>query len=543
MSKLIRFEVKRFPAVRLIGKSVRMSLNPERDNEAVKLWSRMWQDGSMDYLGNIPERITEEKDTIGWIGDFDDQSSTCEYIAGVLTKTDTPVPTGYVSRDLPECLMGVGWIQGREDDGDLYIGAHEHMLQAMTENGYEHDDTAGGYEMQYYSFRRFGVPRYIGEKILIMDYYCPCKKLLTENSKTENDALEHKLVQDIGKVVKSFDSLALRCIYAYKSTYPDCIPIEDPRASETSQRQMHGFLDEVINIIYDNPSILNFQEEKDDFYEDWMLNISKPELDDKMRKTEKTLFDFYAYLSKLGECGEVIDNRLYVSKNDMRFVKKRLQQLEQFGLISESKEASTVFYHEKYPQLFPAWKLLSDKKPNSAKGEIVRFLYCMYDTMCYKAEHLYRNIVDDSTLIKELEQFFEELGYRRCFNEFGVHWEKEYKNKQKGIADFSVNWKKRNQMTFSFRVPSFRFVLGHFDEMNQELKELAFSRTKNCDSCGYCTQMDKTGMRKPLTLVIEYNGNKCGKCPLFPNLTWRYLDKKETEKIKELFEFSETINK
>jgi hypothetical protein len=53
--------------------------------------------------------------------------------------------------------------------------------------------------------------------------------------------------------------------------------------------------------------------------------------------------------------------------------------------------------------------------------------------------------------------------------------------------------------------------------------------------------MDKTGKRAPLTLDLEFNGNKSGKCPLFPNLNWRYIDKKEIENIKELFDFAETI--
>jgi hypothetical protein len=454
--------------------------------------------------------------------------------------------------------MGVGWIQGREENADLYAGAHEHVLQAMKEYGYECDYSAGGYEMQYYSFHRFGAPRYMGEKILIMDYCCPCKKLLIENSVKENvvkesvvkentviesAVIENEMVKNMGKVVKNFDSLAQRFIYAYKCTYPICIPIEDDRASELSQRQMHGFLQDVINRIYNNPSLLNFQEEKDDFFEVWMLNKDKPELDDKMRKIEKTLFEFYAYLYKLGECGEVKDNKLYVSKSSMKFVKKRLLQLEQFGLFSESNKTSNIFYNEEYPELFAAWKLLCDKVPDSTKGEIVRFIYCMYDTQNYNAEHLFGNIVDDSTLIRELEQFFEKKGFRRSFDEFGIHWEKDYQDKQKGNAGFSFNWKKRDQMTFSFRVPNFRLLLNHFDEMNHELKELTFSRTKNCDSCGYCTQMDKTGKRIPLTLDLEYGGHKAGKCPLFPNLTWRYIDKKETENIEGLFDFAEIKSK
>lgn len=555
MSKFIKFEVKRFPATRLIGKLVRISLDPEKGQEAVNLWSSMWQDGSMEYLGSMPERLTKERDTVGWMGDFDLSGNTCEYIAGVLTKEGTTVPTGYVSRDLPECLMSIGWIQGREEDGDLYARAHDYVRQAMNEYGYEYDTAAGGYEMQYYSFQRFGVPRYVGEKILIMDYYSPCKKLLKENAGRENTGKEYEMVKDMGKVVKSFDNLAQRLIYAYHCTYPICIPMKDDRASEISQRQMHGFLQDLINSLYDNPSILNYQEEKDEFFEFWMLYINNPELDDKMRKIEKVLFDFYAYLYKLGECGEVKDSILYVSKNKMRFVKKRLLQLEQIGLLSTSNETSTMFYSEKYPELFPAWKMLyeqkllseqkltSDQKTNLPKKEIARFIYCMYDTENYDAEHFYGNIVDDSTLIQELEQFFKDKGFNRNFDDSGIHWEKEYQEKQKGNASFSFNWKKRDQMTCSFRVPNFRAVVNHFDEMNHELKELTFSRMKNCDGCGYCTQTDKTGKRKSLVMDLECDGNKSGKCPLFPNLTWRNIDKKEVEKIKGLFDFAEMIKK
>lgn len=552
MSKLIRFEVKRVPAVRLIGKQVQMSFEPGGNKAADNLWSSMWQDGSMEFLLNNKERFTAERDTIGWMGEFDPSGSTCMYIAGVVTKAGTPVPAGYISKDLPECQMGIGWIQGREEAADLYAGAHEHMMQVMKEYGYEYDTSAGGYEMQYYSFPRFGAPRYMGEKILVLDYCCPCKKLLTENDVTgitlytdikhdeqKMHGNEGDFVVELGKVRKDFDSLAQRIIYTYKCTYPICIPIEDDKASESSQRQMHGFLHDAINRIYDNPGLLNLQEEPDDFYEVWMVNNNKPELDGKMRKTEKVLFDFYSYLYKLGECGEVKDHKLYINRNNMKFVKKRLQQLEQFGLYSDSNDSSTIFYCRNYPELFPAWKFLSDEKQCSPKGEIARFMYCMYDVSKYNAEHLFGNLIDDSTLIQELEQYFSEKGFHKTFDEFGIHWDKEYPDKQKGNAGFSFHWKKREQMAFSFRVPNFRIALSHFEEMNHVLKDLTYSRTKICDGCGYCTQMDKTGKRMPLTLDIKYNGKMVGKCPLFPNLTWRYIDKNEVEHLKELFDFTE----
>lgn len=552
MSKLIKFEVKKFPAVRLIGKAVQISLNAEGNAAAANLWGSMWQDGSMELLQNMTGRYTKEKDTVGWRGDYDTLSDTCSYIAGVLAIAGTPVPAGYVSKDLPECFMSIGWIQGLEEQGDLYAKANEHVMEQMKEYGYEIDKSAGDYQMEYYSFYRFGAPRYLGERVLIMDYYCPCKKLLsvresnrkdTEiNDRKEKD--ENEFVIDLSKIRKNFDNLAQRIIYAYQCTYPICLPISDERASERSQRHMHEFLQDTINIIYHNTAVLNFQDEKDDFYEVWMLNNSNPELDDKMRKTEKVLLDFYAYLSKLGECGDVIGNRLYISKDKMKFVKKRIQQLEEFGLTVDSDASSTIFYCEKYPDLFPAWKLLSDKKPVSDKrqttrGEIAKFIYCMYDPSLYKGEHLYGNIIEDSTCINELEVFLANKGYDSYFDESGIRWEKEYKDKQKGYGSFSFQWRKRDQMTISIRVPNFRIALTHFNEMKDTLKGLSFSRTKNCDGCGYCTQLDKTGKRVPLTMELEYHGIKLGKCPIFPNLTWRNIDRVDVERIKELFEFTE----
>jgi C4-type Zn-finger protein len=39
--------------------------------------------------------------------------------------------------------------------------------------------------------------------------------------------------------------------------------------------------------------------------------------------------------------------------------------------------------------------------------------------------------------------------------------------------------------------------------MNEELKELVFTRTGVCKNCGYCTQTDKTGKRKPVPYILN----------------------------------------
>lgn len=185
MSELIKFYVKNFLASRLIGKQIICSMKQGAENPVPDFWQTMISDGSLEFLKNMPERSTIKPDTVGWMGEFNPETHAFVYIVGVLTKPDTVVPEGFVYRDIPECNMAVGWIQGSEENGDLYMGAHDHVARAMKENGYEYDNSAGGFEMEYYSHDRFCTPNYMGEKLIVMDYYSPCKKLLSDDkSKT-----------------------------------------------------------------------------------------------------------------------------------------------------------------------------------------------------------------------------------------------------------------------------------------------------------------------------------------------------------------------
>ena len=176
MSELIKFEVKPFAAARVIGKLVDCSLNEGADNPVPGMWESMGQDGRLDFLKNMHERATPDPDMVGWLGGYNPESNSFTYIIGVLTRPDTPVPDGYAYRDIPDCEIGIAWIQGSDDNGDIYQGAHDINAKAMQESGYEYDHSAGGFEMEYYSHARFAIPATNGEKTLVMEYYSPCRK-------------------------------------------------------------------------------------------------------------------------------------------------------------------------------------------------------------------------------------------------------------------------------------------------------------------------------------------------------------------------------
>lgn len=175
MAKLIKFEVKNFTKARLIGKEVIHSLSPNEQNPVPTLWDKMFEDGSFEFLKKLSDSKNNQ-DVVGWMGDYNPETKEFIYIAGVLAKSNTPVPEGYVYRDISDCQMGIAWIQGEEKNSDLYQSASELTAKARNESGYEYDSSAGNFEMEYYCYERFGLPLKRGEKEVILDYYSPCKK-------------------------------------------------------------------------------------------------------------------------------------------------------------------------------------------------------------------------------------------------------------------------------------------------------------------------------------------------------------------------------
>jgi AraC family transcriptional regulator len=145
------------------------------ENPVPAMVGEMYASGSMAFLVNLPERATADPDTVGWMGDYDPESASFVYIAGVLARPDSPVPEGYDFRDIKPCQIAMTSIQGT-DDNDTCSGGHNHSAKAMAENGYEYDRSAGGFEIEYFPYQKFEVPLLKGEKNLVMDYWSPCKK-------------------------------------------------------------------------------------------------------------------------------------------------------------------------------------------------------------------------------------------------------------------------------------------------------------------------------------------------------------------------------
>lgn len=178
-AKVIKFTVRAFPKSRVIGKRVVLKEFPGFEDRTIEdLWERVRQDGSLDFLFELPHKFSQNRDSVGWMGDFHPGDEVYTYLAGVLFEQDVPVPEGYVYRDIAECEIALVWIQETEgsEGGDLFANASENMHKVMTEHGYQYDGSNGYFEMEYYSEERLHKAKEVGEKS-ILDFYSPCKKV------------------------------------------------------------------------------------------------------------------------------------------------------------------------------------------------------------------------------------------------------------------------------------------------------------------------------------------------------------------------------
>lgn len=98
------FEVFELPASRLIGLEARNG--GALGNTAPALWGQAFESGAMDALKALPQVL--EGGTYGWTCEYDPSTDTFVYIVCVLTPAGTPVPEGFIYRDVSATLVAKG---------------------------------------------------------------------------------------------------------------------------------------------------------------------------------------------------------------------------------------------------------------------------------------------------------------------------------------------------------------------------------------------------------------------------------------------------
>ena len=161
-----------FPALRLIGR--RYTNDDRSDGGFGKQWGE-WMNGDMFTAMKQAVAVAPfSEDTLGLMtmrGDMTDFT----YWIGLFFPAGTN-PAGYDYLDLPESDIGVGWVYGNLENGEIFGGPpHEAVCKKLEEGniGKFRNDIAGQGSDTYCFFERYNCPRFTEKDAngnVILDY-------------------------------------------------------------------------------------------------------------------------------------------------------------------------------------------------------------------------------------------------------------------------------------------------------------------------------------------------------------------------------------
>lgn len=131
-----KFELYHLPESRIIGKAIRNG--GKLGNTAPALWDETFQSGAYDTLKSMPHVL---KDSLyGWTCEYDAESDTFVYIVCAVVPANTPVPDGFMYRDIPETICAKG----------IYGESVQETIERANELGYEPNWEPYGWNAELY---------------------------------------------------------------------------------------------------------------------------------------------------------------------------------------------------------------------------------------------------------------------------------------------------------------------------------------------------------------------------------------------------------
>jgi predicted transcriptional regulator YdeE len=162
-AEIIKVYKEHLPSLRLIGKCYSNNDRDQHGSFAGK-WGEWMEKGwlePLEALGYLAENGN------ACLGAMRFHNGQFEYWIGAFFAADTAVPEGYSYADIPEGPIGVCWIYGRDDNGELYgMEPHNACVAKWSEQGWEARDNAWFFER--YHNPRFTTPDDQGN--VILDY-------------------------------------------------------------------------------------------------------------------------------------------------------------------------------------------------------------------------------------------------------------------------------------------------------------------------------------------------------------------------------------
>lgn len=161
MAEIISVYREDLPKVRLVGK-----LYTDQDRNEHGSFANQWGEWLQnDWFAPLEKLSVANINDGASVGCMRFNQGIFEYWIGMFCPEDTDVPDGYSYVDIPGGDIGVTWIKGREDNGEIF-GFHNQSVAAIKEKGWEFAENPWFFER--YNCPRFTAPDDSGE--VILDY-------------------------------------------------------------------------------------------------------------------------------------------------------------------------------------------------------------------------------------------------------------------------------------------------------------------------------------------------------------------------------------
>lgn len=140
------------PQVKLIGKRLTNNDRDERGTFA-RWWQQAFQEGWFDILSQckgLPGMGDDYLGAMRMVG----ESRGFEYWIGMFRAPDAQVPADFESVEIPAGEIGVCWLYGSDETGELYsVEASDLSMKALKEQGWNYAETG-------WFFERYNCPRF-----------------------------------------------------------------------------------------------------------------------------------------------------------------------------------------------------------------------------------------------------------------------------------------------------------------------------------------------------------------------------------------------
>lgn len=192
---------------------------------------------------------------------------------------------------------------------------------------------------------------------------------------------------------------------------------------------------------------------------------------------------------------------------------------------------------------------------DSSKSDAAFLLFsrCVYAASANWIAMAFDQLLDAQGELIKLCSELEKRGFKRIDCRDGKRVSLDYVKQHGKQEELKMAWGERShsgiEVSFEdlrlepcfiwIRMPMFKTILEHSNEIPVETAKFISDWTKTCDGCRYCIQTDKTGTR-PLA-AININGSK--KCPYYPAfyMNWRDLSPELSANILAVLEAVEQI--